>query len=63
MVWLEKKTNKYVSPEVQNKLITLNSTRKLSINFKFLLICSSIMIDETPEITNQEEFTFLKAPQ
>ena len=51
--WLEKKTNKYTSPEVQNELIMLMATpilRNLSDKLQSSPFIS-IMIDETTDIT------------
>lgn len=59
--WLEKKTNKYTSPEVQNELLTLMAThilRSLSDKLQSSPFIS-IMIDETTDVTNQEQVTIV----
>ena len=59
--WLERKTNKYTSHEVQNELITLMATRILrSLSDKLQSSpFISIMIDETTDVTNQEQVTIV----
>lgn len=57
--WLQKKSNKYTSHEIQNSLIktmALSVLRKIAEklhNSPFL----TIMIDETTDVTNQEQVT------
>ena len=59
--WLEKKSNKYTSPEVQNILIKLMAGQVLR-NISDKLQSSpyiTIMIDETTDITNEEQVTIV----
>ncbi len=59
--WLQRKNNKYISHEIQNKLIQIMAHQVLRDlaskikNSKF--IC--IMIDETNDITNKEQVTIV----
>lgn len=59
--WLEKKSNKYTSPEVQNDFIKLMANQVLR-NISDKLQSSpyiTIMIDETTDITNEEQVTIV----
>ena len=59
--WIKKKSNKYTSPDIQNELIRLMATSilrdlsKLLQGSQFL----SVMIDETTDVTNQEQVTIV----
>ena len=55
--WLQKKSNKYTSPDIQNDLIAILTIRVLR-SITALLQESpflAVMIDETTDITNQEQ--------
>ncbi len=59
--WLEKKSNKYTSREIQNSLIKIMAysvIRKVSENLHkspFL----AVVIDQTTDVTNQEQVTIV----
>lgn len=59
--WLDKKSSKYISPDSQNELIKIMSLRILRYlvakfqKSKFV----TVMIDETTDITNKEQVTFV----
>jgi len=57
MDWLEKKTDKYTSPEMQNELIktmALQVLRKVVVSIS-LAPFFTIMIDETTDVANKEQ--------
>lgn len=60
--WLEKKSNKYTSPEVQNDFIKLMANqvlRNISDKLQSSPYIITIMIDETTDITNEEQVTIV----
>lgn len=59
--WLQKKANKYTFPEIQNdliKLMALHVTRNISDQLQKSPFIS-ILIDESADITNQEQGTIV----
>ena len=59
VTWLKKKTNKYISHDVQNEylqIMALRIIRELSSNIREAG-CYTIMADECTDISNKEQFT------
>ena len=57
--WLQKKTNKYTSPDIQNEclqLVALHILRKVSHNIAGSH-CFSVLADECTDCSNKEQFT------
>ena len=58
--WMNKKTDNYMSPVIQNeclKLMGLNILRTVGKNIRDDAVCFSIMADECTDIANKEQFT------
>ena len=58
--WMNKKTDNYMSPSIQNeclKLTGLNILRMVGKNVQDDAVCFSIMADECTDIANNKQFT------
>ena len=57
--WLSKKTERYISPDVQNEIINLMSNQIMRNLIEPVRICNfSVKCDEYTDVSNKEQLTF-----